>query len=62
MKYQAPTTINKLIYSLVVSELATYHELKYVYNEWDILDLLEILTIKRNNEEIHKYNVRMARR
>lgn len=62
VKYSTPPTVNTIVYQLVVSELATYYELKYKYSEWDILDLLEILTVKRNNEEIYKYNCKMARK
>ena len=62
VKYSLPPTVNTIVYQLVVSELATYYELKYKYSEWDILDLLEILAVKRNNEEIYKYNCKMARK
>jgi len=45
-----PGNIPELINHVVLSKLATLHELKTIYSINDLYDLYEILSVKSNND------------
>lgn len=46
--------VNNYIYLLVSDGLATYTDIRYRLSIWDVLDLIEIFTVKHSNELIRQ--------
>lgn len=50
--YNQPKRIHPIIYALIINKFATYYELKYKYDIYEILDLYEVCMVSLYNKNL----------
>ena len=49
--------VHPWIFGLISGQYATYYEIKYKLDIWDVLDLIEIMIIKASNTNLAMDNI-----